>query len=160
MVVQQSQMWVIVQKFELLKVILSLLGELWYILWLSGRILSLQLQMRLDPSMLVNSLWPSDAIWRHGFGSTLAQVMACCLTAPSHYLSQWWLIINKVHWHSHKGNFTRYLSHQSLKQNWKLLILRFHSNHPGANESSWYTDISLDVARHSPGVSCSSFSFK
>ena len=27
-------------------------------------------------------------------GSTLAQVMACCLKAPSHYLNQCWLIIN------------------------------------------------------------------
>ena len=31
----------------------------------------------------VNSLWPSDTIWRQRSGSTLAQVMACCLTAPS-----------------------------------------------------------------------------
>ena len=36
----------------------------------------------------VNSLWPSDAIRRQGTESTLAQVMACCLTAPSHYLNQ------------------------------------------------------------------------
>ena len=35
-----------------------------------------------------NSLWPSDTIWRHKSGSTLDQVMACCLTAPSHYLNQ------------------------------------------------------------------------
>ena len=28
------------------------------------------------------------ATWRHGFGATLAQVMACCLMAPSHYLNQ------------------------------------------------------------------------
>ena len=34
-------------------------------------------------------------------GSTLAQVMAWCLTAPSHYLNQCWLIINEVHWHSY-----------------------------------------------------------
>ena len=27
----------------------------------------------------VSSLWPSDTIWQHGSGSTLAQVMACCL---------------------------------------------------------------------------------
>ena len=47
-----------------------------------------------------NSLWPSDAIWRHRSGSTLAQVMACCLTAPSHYLNQCWLIISQVHCHS------------------------------------------------------------
>ena len=44
----------------------------------------------------INSLWPSDVIWRRGFRSTLAQVMACCLTAPSHYLNQCWLIISKV----------------------------------------------------------------
>ena len=44
----------------------------------------------------INSLGPSDAIWRHRSGSTLAQVMACCLTAPSHYLNQCWLIISKV----------------------------------------------------------------
>ena len=42
----------------------------------------------------LNSLWPTDAIWRHRSGSTLAQVMACCLTAPSHYLNQCWLIIS------------------------------------------------------------------
>ena len=33
------------------------------------------------------SLWPKDAIWWHKFGSTLAQVMACCLMAPSQYLT-------------------------------------------------------------------------
>ena len=32
--------------------------------------------------------------------------MACCLMAPSHYLNQCWLIINKVSWHSCEGNFT------------------------------------------------------
>ena len=42
------------------------------------------------------TLRPSDAIWRHKSGSTLAQVMACCLTAPSHCLNQCWLIISKA----------------------------------------------------------------
>ena len=56
---------------------------------------------------LINSLWPSDAIWWHISGSTLAQVMACCLAAPSHYLNQCWLIISKVQWYSLEGNFTR-----------------------------------------------------
>ena len=54
---------------------------------------------------LVNSLWPSDAIWRHRSGSTLAQVMACCLTAPSQYLIQ--LVIGQVQWQAPGGNFTR-----------------------------------------------------
>ena len=50
---------------------------------------------------LLHSLWPSDAMWRQRSGSTLAQVMACCLAAPSHYLNQCWLIISEVLWHSH-----------------------------------------------------------
>ena len=54
---------------------------------------------------VINSLRPSDTIWRHWSGSTLAQVMACCLTTPSHYLNQCWLIISKVQWHSSEGNF-------------------------------------------------------
>ena len=48
----------------------------------------------------INLLWPGDAIWRHGSRSTLALVMARCLTAPSHYLNQCWLIIREVPWHS------------------------------------------------------------
>ena len=44
----------------------------------------------------LNSLWPSDAIWQHRSASTLAHIMACCLTAPSQYRKQFWLIINGV----------------------------------------------------------------
>ena len=55
---------------------------------------------------LVNSLWPSDAIWRHRSGLTLVQVMACCLTAPSHYLNQCWLFISEIPWYSPGSNFT------------------------------------------------------
>ena len=46
----------------------------------------------------LNSLWPSDAIWHHRSRSTLGQVMACCLTAPTHYLTQCWLIISDNLW--------------------------------------------------------------
>ena len=74
-------------------------------------------------------LGPSDAIWRQRSGSPLAQVMACCLTAPSHYLNQCWLIISKVEWHSSKGKFTRdtsainhwnYLENQVPKMSFKF----------------------------------------
>ena len=54
----------------------------------------------------LNSLWPSDVIWRQGSRSTLAQVMVCCLTAPSHYLNQCWLMISGVLWHSPDSKFT------------------------------------------------------
>ena len=49
---------------------------------------------------MLNSSGPTDAIWRWRSWSTLVQVMACCLTAPSHYLNQRWLIISKILWHS------------------------------------------------------------
>ena len=42
------------------------------------------------------ALRPSDVIWQQGTRSKLAQVMACCLTAPSRYLDQPWLIISEV----------------------------------------------------------------
>ena len=37
---------------------------------------------------MLNSLWPSNAIRWQRSGSTLAQVMAWWLTAPSHYMNQ------------------------------------------------------------------------
>ena len=52
----------------------------------------------------VNSLCSKD---KDRSGSTLAQVMACCFTAPSHYLNQFRFIISKVQCHSSQGNFTR-----------------------------------------------------
>ena len=54
----------------------------------------------------INSLWPSDTIWRNITGSTLAQVMACCLTPPSHYINHLWTTINEVLCHSSEGNLT------------------------------------------------------
>ena len=56
------------------------------------------------------SVGPSDATWRQKTVLTLTQVMACCLTAPSHYLNQCWLIITDGYWHSSEGNFAASLS--------------------------------------------------
>ena len=56
--------------------------------------------------LLSNSLWPSAAIWWHRPGSTLAQVMAWCHQAASHYLNQCWVTITGVLWHSPQTNFT------------------------------------------------------
>ena len=58
--------------------------------------------------------------------STLIQVMACCLTAPSHYLNQCWHFIGKVQWHSSECNFTRdtsAISHWNLIENYLSKIL-------------------------------------
>ena len=47
------------------------------------------------------------AIWQPRSVSTLAQVTACCLTTPSDYLNQCWLIASEVLWYSPEGNITR-----------------------------------------------------
>ena len=54
----------------------------------------------------INSLWPGGTTWWHRSISPLAQIMAWCLTSPSHYLNHCWLIITEVLWHSAGGNFT------------------------------------------------------
>ena len=51
----------------------------------------------------------SDAIWRHRFWSTLAKIMACCLTAIIHCVNQCWLIICEVLW------YLRAISQEKLK---------------------------------------------
>ena len=45
----------------------------------------------------VNSVEPSDTIWRQRSGSPLVQVTACCLTAPSRYLNQCWIDTVVIH---------------------------------------------------------------
>ena len=53
---------------------------------------------------VVNSLWPSEAIWHRRSWSTLVQVMACCLRPPIHYLNQCWLTINIFFGHNIFGH--------------------------------------------------------
>ena len=45
---------------------------------------------------ICNLLWPCYSISRHKTRSISDQVMACWLTAPSHYLKQSWLNISKL----------------------------------------------------------------
>ena len=61
-------------------------------------------------AIYLNSLWPSNATWRHRSESTFAQLMTCCLMTPSHYLNQCWLIINEFQWQSPESNFARVTS--------------------------------------------------
>ena len=72
------------------------------------------------------------AIWRHGTRSTLAQVMACCLTASSHYLNQCWLIIGEVPWHSSQGIILRWC--EDTNQWNEIAVLKRHLGLPGVNE--------------------------
>ena len=64
--------------------------------WISRDFIIRHMLCLLHCSTARNSLCSSDTLWQHGSGSTLAQVMAWCMMAPSHYLSQCRLIISKV----------------------------------------------------------------
>ena len=81
----------------------------------------------------INSLRPSDIIWQHRSGSTLAQVMVCCLTAPSHYPIQCRPLISKVLWHSPESNFKASARLQFWVINFEFILLKSLPHLPGAN---------------------------
>ena len=92
-----------------------------------------------NSQVLVDSLWPSDTIWRHKYGSTLAQVMACCLTAPSHYLNQCWLIISKAS-SIHLSEILQEIQRLSDTEiTWKITFLKFVQISQGAKELTWFS---------------------
>ena len=64
-------------------------------------------------------------LWWHRSGSTLAQVMACCLTAPSHYLNQCWLHLRAIS----KEVFMNIICYIHLK-----ITLNLLPHHPEVNE--------------------------
>ena len=64
-----------------------------YAYWCHGYTQSQVIKRHYTEPPHINSLPPSGTIWQHTPWSTLAQVMACCLTAPSHNLNQCWLHI-------------------------------------------------------------------
>ena len=78
-----------------------------------------------------NSSPPSAASMRQWTGSTLLQVMACCLTAPSHYLNQWWLIL----WHSSGGSCGESPKLPVTKPSSEIASLKSHLDLTGDNES-------------------------
>ena len=49
--------------------------------------------------------WPSDAIWRHRFRSTLVEIMTCYLSAPNLCVNRCRPIISEVSWHSPEDSF-------------------------------------------------------
>ena len=80
------------------------------------------------------SLWPSEAIWPHRSGSTLAQIMACRLTAPSHYLHQCRIIIGEVLRNSHEINCAEMLKVPFLSMGLKVINLKLQPHISGASE--------------------------
>ena len=66
----------------------------------------------------VKSLWPSEAILRHKTVSTLVQVMACCLTAPSHYLNLGFCVIHPRELQHELENYSLNINHDYVIK-WK-----------------------------------------
>ena len=74
-----------------------------------------------------NSLWPCNgATYRHRSGSTLAQVMACYLTAPSHDLNQFGGLVILIGMQFH----TKCSGYLSLIWDCKLLLYVSRPCHP------------------------------
>ena len=92
--------------------------------------------------VLLNSLRPNDAIWRHRSQPTLAQVIAWCLMAASHYLNQCWLPIREVIWHSPEK---KAIPQRIISLNIDLLNLLQHL--PGANELTDRVKLTLLVKK-------------
>ena len=88
--------------------------------------------------MMFNSLWPINTIWRHRFGSTLAQVMACCLMTPlTKPLPE--PMLNNDQWgpvtlNVNEGSYTKILKILNLDVSLRTANLRLQSHLPGINE--------------------------
>ena len=85
----------------------------------------------------VNPLWLSGDMrhWTHW--STLVQVMACCLTASSHYLSQHWLAINETLCHPFHSNIC--LNTKDIDP--KLCLQSHIWNHSTYPKEQWVNDV-------------------
>ena len=76
-----------------------------------------------------NSLCLNDAIQWHRFGTTLAQVMTCCLPATSRYLNQCWHI-SRVLWHLSGCIIWRRLVDTNQLNKIEICILKITSKSP------------------------------
>ena len=91
--------------------------------------------------LILELISPSDAIWRHRYGSTLTQVVASCLAAASsHNPNQCLLIINVF-----CGIQMMTISHAFLKisihdMSLKMTNLRVQPHLPGANDLISFND--------------------
>ena len=97
----------------------------------------LSISQALTPVMLDYSLRTSDALWHPRIWWTLVQVMACCLTAPNHYLNQCSPIISEVPWHYH-------LQLQDYKENLKITISKGTLNHYKTTDLTGVSELMCD----------------
>ena len=82
-----------------------------------------------DPRYLC--LTQRSLVTPYRFGSTFAQLLACCLTAPSNYLIRYWQIISETQRHSSEGNFTKETPAISHKNELEITYHWFNFKLPG-----------------------------
>ena len=96
-------------------------------------------------------------MWWQRSGSTLAQVMVCCLMAPSHYLNQCWLRCSPeshdtkvllTHWsrvtHICVGNLTIIVSDNGLSPTSNLNIIGSDNGlSPGRRQAITWTNVGI-----------------
>ena len=66
----------------------------------------------------VDSFRCFNDIWRHRSGTSLDKLM----TAPGHYMYQYWFITSKLMWHSARSNFTASVEETVLKTSLKIMF--------------------------------------
>ena len=98
-----------------------------------------------------NSLWLINLIWRHRTGSTLTQIIAWCLLAPSNYLNQCWLLIEEALWYPHESNLT---ASAQVTMMYKFDNVSFKNDTTSSNNISKNTDAVLPWCRlrRCPGI--------
>ena len=109
-----------------------------------------------DPSLL-NLIWLSDAKWCRRSWSTFAEILDCCLTAPSHYINQCWQLINELLWHSSLELFCREWSRcQSPKciQKWQSHICHWWTHWPLGNLDKILAIFKLTLVNDGCSISC------
>ena len=97
----------------------------------------------------INSLGPSDAICQQRSESPFAQVMACCLTAPSHYQAITWTNVDLSS--VRLSDIHLRASSQEIRQPsiteiiWIITYLKCHSNFPRGQwvKNYWKTLMTL-----------------
>ena len=74
----------------------------------------------------------------------LTQVMACCLTALSHYLHQCWVLISEVLWHSPKSNFRASARASVLYGEFENHTFNIFATTPRGQWANCYYDLKLN----------------
>ena len=92
------------------------------------------LQLHLSDRQFYCLLRRLDSITCFSTNNPSAQVIACCLTAPRHYLKPCWILIREVPWHLQGNNFTLSAKLPFCIITLKITLLKLLLHFPGVKE--------------------------